>query len=82
VANMSYCYFRNTRRDMNDCLDALRDEKSLSAVEVHAGRNMFLEILEFCQEQGIVDAFDDEMVRDLFAERQDHEEAEDDEEPF
>lgn len=30
MANMSYCRFRNTRDDMNDCLDALREGKTLS----------------------------------------------------
>jgi len=55
MANMSYCRFTNTRQDMDDCLEALRNEKRLSDFEVRAGRNMFRDILEFCQEQGIID---------------------------
>lgn len=31
MANMSYCRFQNTRQDMEDCLDALRNEKRLSS---------------------------------------------------
>lgn len=78
MANMSYCCFRNTRNDMEDCLDALRDEKTLSVEEVQAGKNMFQDILEFCQEQGVVDAFDDERLSVFFAERQEKKEDEED----
>ncbi len=77
MANMIDCRFTNTRYDMEDCLDALREEKRLSDFEMRAGRNMFRDILEFCQEQGIIDAFDDEMLENLFVELR---EEEDDEE--
>lgn len=79
MANMSYCRFTNTRQDMDDCLEALRDEKRLSDFEVRAGRNMFRDILEFCQEQGIIDAFDEEDVDDLFRNLQEPEDNDDDE---
>ena len=79
MANMSYCRFTNTRQDMDECLEALRDEKRLSDFEVRAGRNMFRDVLEFCQEQGIIDAFDDEMLEHLFVELQENEDEEDDE---
>ena len=48
MANMSYCRFTNTRSDMEDCLEALRDEKPLSDFEVRAGKAMFKDILEVC----------------------------------
>lgn len=38
MANMSYCRFQNTRSDMEDCMDALREEKHLSGDEAKAGR--------------------------------------------
>lgn len=33
MSNMSYCRFTNTRSDLNDCLDAIREDKRLSDVE-------------------------------------------------
>ena len=48
MSNMSYCRFTNTRSDLNDCLDALREDKRLSDVEAKAGRWMFDEFLSFC----------------------------------
>lgn len=37
MANMSYCRFENTYRDMQDCVDALEEEgfESLSENEKH-----------------------------------------------
>ena len=49
MSNMSYCRFTNTRSDMEDCLEALRDETPLSDFEVRAGKAMFKDILEVCQ---------------------------------
>ena len=33
MANMSYCRFHNTRLDLEDCIDALRNEERLSSDE-------------------------------------------------
>ena len=66
MPNMSYCRFTNTRNDMNDCLDTLCEGKSLSTMEVQAGKNMFREVLEFCQEHGVIDAFDREEIDRIF----------------
>ena len=66
MANMSYCRFTNTRSDMEDCLEALRDEKPLSDFEVRAGKAMFKDILEACQNYGIIDAFDGDEIDRLF----------------
>ena len=66
MSNMSYCRFTNTRRDMEDCLEALRDEKPLSDFEVRAGKAMFKDILEVCQAYGIIDAFDGDEIDRLF----------------
>lgn len=75
MANMSYCRFHNTRLDMEDCLDAIRDDKSLSPEEARDGRAMFDDFLSFCKENGIIEDYDREMVTTIF-ERM--EEAEDD----
>lgn len=66
MANMSYCRFQNTRADLEDCLDALRSEKSLSNYEAMAGRHLFDEFLSFCRDQGIIDSYDREEVEILF----------------
>lgn len=63
---MSYCRFRNTKLDMEDCLDALREEKRLSSEEARAGRRMFEDILEFCRDYGIIDAYGSWAIEDLF----------------
>ena len=66
MANMSYCRFQNTRRDMEDCLDALRDEKRLSTDEAKAGHRMFDDILDFCRDMSIIDSYDAGMLEALF----------------
>ena len=66
MANMSYCRFQNARRDVENCLDALRDEKRLSTDEAKAGYRMFDDILDFCRDMGINDSYDAETLEDLF----------------
>ena len=68
MATMSYCRFRNTQSDMDDCLDAIRQGKSLSAEEARAGRRMFDDILEFCRDYGIIDTYDSAEIEELFDE--------------
>lgn len=66
MANMSYCRFQNTRSDMEDCMDALREEKRLSGDEAKAGRWMFDDILSFCQDNGIIGSYDGELLKAVF----------------
>lgn len=66
MANMSYCRFQNTRSDMEDCLEALRDEKRLSSDEAKAGRWMFDDILSYCRDTGIIDGYDSDMLEAIF----------------
>lgn len=66
MANMSYCRFRNTRNDMEDCLDVLREEKRLSSDEANAGRWMFDDVLSYCRDNGIIDDYDGEMLKAIF----------------
>ena len=78
MANMSYCRFHNTRSDLNDCLEALREDKLLSEDEATAGRRMFEEFLEFCQENFIITGYDADEIKVLF-DNQTEKEDEDDE---
>ena len=66
MSNMSYCRFTNTRSDLNDCLDALRQDDRLSGMEVRAGRNMFVEFLTFCRDYAISETYDKQLIEDLF----------------
>lgn len=66
MANMSCCRFQNTRSDMEDCLDALREEKRLSSDEARAGRWMIDDILSYCQDSGIIDSYDGQRLEAVF----------------
>lgn len=55
MANMSYCRFRNTKADMEDCLDALKDREELSKEEFGACKRMLKDIVEFLVDEGIVE---------------------------
>lgn len=63
---MSYCRFQNTRSDMEDCLDALREEKRLGSDEARAGRWMLDDILSYCRDAGIIDSYDGQMLEAVF----------------
>ena len=65
MANMSYCRFYNTRIDLEDCLDALNDNETLSAEEFKACKNMFNMFIEFCVDEGIIEDEDGELEERL-----------------
>ena len=62
MANMSYCRFHNTRMDMEDCLNALREaewgDKTISEEEIGNCRTMFDNIIDYLDEEGLLDEFD------------------------
>ena len=62
MANMSYCRFHNTRFDMDDCLNALKraewDGKKISKEEIKYCEWMFDSIIEYLDDEGIIDEFD------------------------
>ena len=55
MGNMSYCKFRNTESDMDDCISHLRDEKSMSKEEKRAAQRMLNSILDFLDDSEIAD---------------------------
>ncbi len=61
MANMSYCRFRNTKSDLEDCLDALRNCEELSKEEHGACKRMFKDIVEFLYNEGVIDDDYDEL---------------------
>jgi len=52
MANMTYCRFQNTLKDLQDCFDALNDEPidELSGDELASAKDMLLLCEEFIQE--------------------------------
>lgn len=55
MANMSYCRFRNTKMDLDDCLESLYNEEELSEEEYDACNRMFTSFFDFLYQQGIID---------------------------
>ena len=55
MANMSYCRFRNTEIDLEDCLDALNMQEELSREEFEACKGMFNRFINFCYDEGIIE---------------------------
>lgn len=66
MANMSYCRFTNTSKDLMDCLRALDDGYELSDFEIRAGKGMFESFLGFCADMGIIEDFDMDAVNGMF----------------
>lgn len=61
MANMSYCRFRNTSSDLDDCLEALNNGESLSEEEHRACTSMFQEFIGFLWNEGIIEDEDGEL---------------------
>lgn len=61
MANMSYCRFYNTRRDLDDCLEALNEDRTLSKEEFKACKQMFGQFIEFLCDEDIVRDDDGEL---------------------
>lgn len=71
MANMSYCRFRNTAGDLNDCLNALdpyENEYEISRDEVQAGVRMFEKFLGYCMDVGIIEEYDRDRIAAHFEE--------------
>lgn len=68
MANMSYCRFHNTKIDLEDCLDALREGEELSKEEYRAMKQMFKNFFEFLYDEGIIDndAETEESLKEFF----------------
>lgn len=68
MANMSYCRFHNTKMDLDDCLDALREGDELSKEEFRKCKQMFKNFVEFLTDEGVVDDYEiDDKLEDFFS---------------
>lgn len=61
MANMSYCRFHNTQIDLEDCLDALRDNEELSKSEFMKCKQMFGSFIDFLLDEGVIEDEDGEL---------------------
>lgn len=61
MANMSYCRFHNTQMDLEDCLDALRDNGELSKSEFMKCKQMFGSFIDFLLDEGVIEDEDGEL---------------------
>lgn len=58
MANMSYCRFENTKKDVRDCIDMLAERNISSNSERRSAKQMLQSILNYCQEEGIIQDYD------------------------
>ena len=71
MANMSYCRFFNTNHNLRDCLSALNpceNEYEICEDEVQVGIKMFEMFLDYCQETGIIDEYNEKAIPKVFEE--------------
>lgn len=64
MPNMSYCRFQNTSDDLAECLDALEGQKPLSGEEYYAALDLFKSVLQFCTEEGFIEGYDLDRIRE------------------
>lgn len=62
MGNMSYCRFRNTEEDLEDCLDALSNREISSEEEKRSARRMLRKIINFLDQEGITEDIDVEKI--------------------
>lgn len=68
MANMGYCRFSNTLKDLNDCLDAIDNRDIKSIEERDCAKTMIKAFLEFLENEEIIDGFDTEQIDSLIDE--------------
>lgn len=61
MANMGYCRFHNTRADLEDCLEALNENRTLSNEEFKACKQMFGMFIDFLYDEDIIEDEDGEL---------------------
>lgn len=65
MSNMSHCRFNNTQIDLEECLNAIEEQKIESLYEANKAKRMFEQFLGYCQDQGIIDGYDEDIVNEI-----------------
>lgn len=61
MSNMSYCRFNNTRIDLEECLEVLKNEEEItSESERKNAKRMLVSFLEFCYDQDLIEEIPEE----------------------
>lgn len=74
MSNMSYCRFHNTNIDMQDCIEALTERDISSQEEKRSAKNLLISILDFCEEEGIIEGYDQQTIEKIIEESKEQEE--------
>jgi hypothetical protein len=62
MANMSYCRFHNTRKDLKDCITALENRNIANDEERTAALVLLTEICEYLLDDGVIEDYDSERI--------------------
>ena len=68
MANMSYCRFENTKMDLADCIEALEERNIKSSTERRSARKLLIDILDFCENEGIIEGCDTDVIEKILQE--------------
>lgn len=73
MSNMSYCRFHNTNIDLTDCIEALTERNIPSQEEKRAAKNLLISILDFCEKEGIIEGYDQQIIEKIIEESKEQE---------
>ena len=68
MSNMSYCKFENTDKDLQECLDSLRERNISSNSEKRAANRILATILLFLEDEGIIESHNVGRVKEIIEE--------------
>lgn len=63
---MSYDPLRFIARDLEECLESIRQDNMMYRDDARIGCGVFVDFLTFCRDYGIIEHFDAEMVNAIF----------------
>ena len=70
MANMSYCRFQNTKKDLDDCITALENLDINSKEEKKAAKHMIENFLDWCVSENIIEDYSLERIHELLEENE------------
>jgi len=77
MMNMGHCRFENTNMALQECIDAIDENRVYTGGEDSEAKELITKFLEFCEENGLIDDFDaDEVINliDMSTEEDDEDE--------
>jgi len=74
MSNMSYCQFENTDKDLQECLDLLRERNISSNSEKRVANRILQTILLFLHDEEIIENYDAGKIKEIIEECEKQEE--------